>query len=89
MEISKEMNEFFPYANVIDIMDTMDRYVNRPGRIAVTWHPSLEEAKEMAANIINELRRRSVDRADAFSLNDSNFRSNLLLGSRWGLLHYT
>ena len=58
-------------------MDIMEKTVYCPTRIAVTWHPSLEDAKAMAGDIINELKTRSVDQADAFSLNDPRFRSNL------------
>ena len=75
------MNEYFTNLNGIDIMDIMERYANRPSRIAVTWHPSLEEAKAMTADIITELKNRSVDRADSFSLNDPLFRTNLKNGA--------
>ena len=51
--------------------------MNSPKRIAVTWHPSLENAKLMAADIVRALQERSVERAESFSLNDKLFRSEL------------
>ena len=63
--------------NGLDIMDTMEKIVNRPSRIAVTWHPSLEDAKAMSLDILTKLKNRSVDRADAFPLNDTQFRTSL------------
>ena len=61
-------------------MDIMEKTVNRPSRIAVTWHPSLEEAKAMSLDILTKLTSRSVDRADAFPLNDTQFRTSLKNG---------
>ncbi|MBQ4511483.1 MAG: NAD(+)/NADH kinase [Anaerolineaceae bacterium] len=55
----------------------MQKIVNSPKRIAVTWHPSLEDARVMAAEIVHALRGRSVDRAESFSLSDKRFRSEL------------
>ena len=55
----------------------MDKSVKIPDRFAVAWHPDLAEAKEMAEEIVTELRSRSVDRADAYSLNDPLFRASL------------
>ena len=62
-------------------MDIMEKTVNRPSRIAVTWHPSLEDAKAMSRDILDKLKSRSVDRADSFPLNDPKFRSNLRNGT--------
>ncbi len=61
-------------------MDTMDKTVNVPDRIAVAWHPDLPEAKELAEEIVSVLQRRSVDYADSFSLNDPMFRAHLRNG---------
>lgn len=58
-------------------MYIMERLVNIPKRIAVAWHPDLPEAKGMAAEIVSELKKRSLERAEDFSLNDSCFRKNL------------
>ena len=58
-------------------MDIMEKYVNVPTRIAVTWHPSLEEACSMAAEVDSELKSRSADLAERFSLNDPRFRKTL------------
>ena len=55
----------------------MQKIVNSPKRIAVTWHPSLEDARVMAAEIVHALRGRSVDRAESFSLSDKRFCSEL------------
>ena len=55
----------------------MDKTVNITDRIAVAWHPDLPEAREMAGAIVIILKSRSVDRADAFSLNDPLFRAAL------------
>ena len=51
--------------------------MNSPKRIAVTWHPSLEDARVMAADIVHTLQERSIERAESFSLNDKQFRSEL------------
>lgn len=51
--------------------------MNSPKSIAVTWHPSLEDARVMAADIVRTLQERSVERAESFSLNDKRFRSEL------------
>ena len=51
--------------------------MNQPKRIAVTWHPSLEEARSMSADIVSVLKKRSVERAESFSLNDQQFRKAL------------
>lgn len=54
--------------------------MNAPARIAVTWHPSLSEARDMADEIVCELKQRSVEHAASFSLNDGQFRSALREG---------
>ena len=51
--------------------------MNQPKRIAVTWHPSLEEAHAMSAEIVSVLKERSVEWAESFSLNDQKFRKAL------------
>ena len=51
--------------------------MNQPKRIAVTWHPSLEEAHTLSSEIVAALKSRSVDDVQAFSLNDKSFRSAL------------
>lgn len=58
----------------------MDKSVNIPKRIAVAWHPDLAEAKEMASEIVSELKERSVERAESSSLNDSGFRQDVRNG---------
>ena len=58
-------------------MDIMEKNGKVPNRIAVTWHPSLTEAKNMSGEIVAALKNRTIDRAEAFSLNDSKFRSAL------------
>ena len=75
------MDELFPERIGIDIMDIMEKYVKIPDRIAVTWHPSLEEAHSMASEVADVLKARSVDRVDIFSLNDRQFRENLRNGN--------
>ena len=62
-------------------MNTMEKTLCIPDRIAVAWHPDLPEAKELAGEIVSELKSRSVDRADAFSLNDPLFRASLREGN--------
>ncbi len=61
-------------------MDIMEKYVNIPKRIAVAWHPDLEEAKLMSSDIVSELKRRSMERADSKSLNDPAFRQDVREG---------
>ena len=61
-------------------MNIMENNAKIPNRIAVTWHPSLEEARSMSADIAAELKARSLDRVDVFSLNDKQFRGNLRNG---------
>ena len=61
-------------------MNIMEKCVKIPNRIAVTWHPSLEEAKAMSAEIAAELKHRSIERVDSFPLNDSTFRDQLREG---------
>ena len=51
--------------------------MNQPKRIAVTWHPSLDEARSMSEDIVSVLKKRSVERAESFSLNDQKFRKAL------------
>lgn len=51
--------------------------MDKPKRIAVTWHPSLEEAHVLSEEIVAALKSRSVDDVQAFSLNDKEFRSAL------------
>ena len=58
----------------------MERNVKTPKRIAVTWHPSLEEARSMSAEIVAELKKHPVDHAESYSLNDKNFRAALRKG---------
>ncbi len=65
----------------VDIMDIMEKYVKKPGRIAVAWHPDLDEAKAMSAEIVCELKKRSLDRVDCYSLNDADFRDRLREGN--------
>ncbi|MBR6090226.1 MAG: NAD(+)/NADH kinase [Anaerolineaceae bacterium] len=55
----------------------MEKAVNVPNRIAVTWHPSLAEAQTLSFDIVQELKNRSVERAESFSLNDRKFRDAL------------
>ena len=55
----------------------MDKNVKAPSHIAVIWHPSLKEAREISDDVVRELRNRSVDCAEAFSLNDRKFRKAL------------
>lgn len=71
------MNEYSTERCGVVIMDIMEKYVNSPTRIAVTWHPSLDEARSMAADVAAELKTRSIDCAEIFSLNDDLFRKNL------------
>lgn len=61
-------------------MDNMDKTVRAPSRIAVTWHPNLENARDTSADIVTALRNRSVDTVDSYSLNDKTFRSLLREG---------
>ena len=58
----------------------MDKNKNIPRRIAVTWHPSLIEAKDVASEIVDFLKNRSVERVESFSLNDKTFRNTLREG---------
>ena len=61
----------------IDIMDNMKTTVNIPSRIAVTWHPDIEETHKTAVEIITDLKRRPIDCAESYSLNDKKFRGKL------------
>ena len=56
-------------------MDNMDKSVNAPSRIVVTWHPEIEEARVTAAEITADLKRRQVDYVESYSLNDPVFYS--------------
>ena len=58
----------------------MDEIVKLPKRIAVTWHPSLEEARNMSLDIVSALKQYDVDYAESFSLSDSKFRNALKKG---------
>ena len=51
--------------------------MKQPKRIAVTWHPSLEEAHVMSEEITEELKRFPVEDVQSFSLNDNAFRKAL------------
>ena len=62
-------------------MYIMEKTVKAPSRIAVTWHPSLEEARTVCQDVVKALKQRSVDLVDAFSLNDDCFRKKLRDGS--------
>ena len=61
-------------------MDNMEKSVNAPSRIVVTWHPEIEEARVTAAEITADLKRRQVDCVESYSLNDKKFRDELREG---------
>ena len=61
-------------------MDNMEKSVNAPSRIVVTWHPEIEEARVTAAEITADLKRRQVDYVESYSLNDKKFRDELREG---------
>ena len=56
-----------------DIIYNMEKAERIPKRIAVAWHPDLEEAKIISADIVRELKDRSLEQADSCSLNDPEF----------------
>ena len=58
-------------------MDSMEKAVKVPNRIAVTWHPNLEESKATSQEVVAALQSRMIDRAESFSLNDGKFRDML------------
>ena len=55
----------------------MEKAERIPKRIAVAWHPDLEEAKILSTDIVRELKNRSLERVDSCSLNDPVFRHDL------------
>ena len=63
-----------------DIIYNMEKAERIPKRIAVAWHPDLEEAKIISADIVRELKDRSLEQADSCSLNDPEFRHALREG---------
>ena len=59
----------------------MEEIVKSQKRIAVTWHPSLEEARVLSLDIVSVLKQQyAVEYTESFSLNDSRFRKDLLDG---------
>ena len=58
-------------------MNSMEKAEKSLKRIAVAWHPDLAEAKTISADIVNELKTRSLERVDSCSLNDPGFRHDL------------
>ena len=58
----------------------MDKLNRIPSRIAVVWNPGVREAVPLAEEIITELKKRSVDSVDAFSLDDYDARNRITDG---------
>ena len=55
----------------------MEKFAKIPTQIAVTWHPSLENARSLAEEVAVVLKHQSLDCVEVFSLNDLLFRKNL------------
>ena len=61
-------------------MIPMDKLNKIPSRIAVVWNPGVREAAALAEEIIAELKLRSVDFVEAFSLDDYESRQKITDG---------